>query len=118
MSIPDQTLEALVPNLILQPLVENALEHGVSRVAGPGRIEISARRDDEHLLITVRDNGPGVDSERSGVGLTNSRARLAQLYGDAAELSLSPAEGGGTAAVIRLPFHTASDLRAMENADA
>ncbi|MGZ7080757.1 MAG: sensor histidine kinase, partial [Thermoanaerobaculia bacterium] len=116
-TIADDTLEALVPNLILQPLVENALEHGFSRVAGEGRIEITARRDDENLEITIRDNGPGIEREQTGVGLTNTRARLSQLYGDASALSLAPAAGGGTLATIVVPFHTAHDLRATEQAD-
>jgi signal transduction histidine kinase len=116
-AIPEEMLDALVPNLILQPIVENALEHGVSRVAGEGRIEIAAHRDDEQLVLTIRDNGPGIENESRGVGLTNSRARLEQLYGEAGELTLSRADGGGTLAVIALPFHTSRDLRATERSD-
>ena len=72
---------ALVPNLILQPLVENAIKHGVSRIEGVGRIEISARREGSRLLIGVRDTGAGLASEHAteGVGLRNTRARLVQL---------------------------------------
>jgi two-component system LytT family sensor kinase len=116
-SIPDGAFEALVPNLILQPIVENALEHGVSRVEGEGRIQIAASRAGEDLVITVRDNGAGPGDVHPGVGLTNTRERLAQLYGDAAQLSLVAAEGGGTLASIALPFHTAMDLRATERID-
>lgn len=106
-AIDDETLAARVPNLILQPIVENALEHGAARVAGEGRIAIAARRDGARLLLTVRDNGPGLERDAdSGVGLGNTRARLAQLYGDAGTLTLEAAEGGGVIATIALPFHT------------
>jgi len=116
-NVPDEALEALVPNLILQPIVENALEHGVSKVDGEGRIEIAATRDDENLLLTVRDNGAGVGETHAGVGLTNTRERLAQLYGDAAGFRLTNADGGGTLASVFIPFHTAHDLRATERLD-
>jgi signal transduction histidine kinase len=101
---------APVPAFVLQPLVENALEHGVARLDGPGRVEVAARRDGAALVLTVRDNGPGprervVDGEdRAGVGLRNTRDRLAQLYGDAAGLSLRALAGGGAEAELRLPL--------------
>jgi len=107
--------EALVPNLILQPLVENAVKHGVSKINGAGRIEISARRVNESLVLSLRDNGPAIDGETSpieGIGLSNTRARLAQLYGTAQSLTLRPAETGGLIAEVSLPFHTGADLRA------
>ena len=98
-------LDALVPNLILQPIVENALEHGVARAGDEGFVEIRARRDGEEVVLTVRDDGPGLDAvEATGVGLANTRARLAQLYGGAASLALTAAQGGGTLATIRLPY--------------
>jgi two-component system LytT family sensor kinase len=104
-NIADDTQDALVPNLILQPIVENALEHGVNRVAGEGQIEIAARRDGDRLVLTVRDNGPGLDVQNAaGVGLANTRARLEQLYGDRASLELKDAEGGGVLAQITLPY--------------
>jgi glucose-6-phosphate-specific signal transduction histidine kinase len=100
----DDVLDALVPNLILQPLVENALEHGVSRVVA-GKVEIAARRDGARIVLSVRDNGPGLDAvHASGVGLTNTRARLDQLYAGAASLTFTAAEGGGTLATIELPY--------------
>jgi two-component system, LytTR family, sensor kinase len=119
----DDTLEALVPDLILQPIVENALEHGASRVEGIGEIVIGARRDvsdnGDRVVLSVRDNGPGLSgTPESGVGLANTRARLAQLYGDAGELTLSPAPEGGTIATITIPFHTAGDLRTTGELDA
>jgi two-component system LytT family sensor kinase len=117
-NIDEAALDALVPNLVLQPIVENALEHGASRAGGEGRIEISARRDGERILLAVRDNGPGLkDGVESGVGLANTRARLAQLYGDAAALALSSPPGGGVLAEIELPFHTGGDLRTNGVAD-
>lgn len=105
--IDPATLDALVPNLILQPLVENALEHGVSRVKGEGRIDIVSERRGESLVLTVRDNGPGLrDEPPAGVGVANTRARLAQLYGDEGTLTLTSADEGGTVAEIALPFRT------------
>lgn len=105
-TVAEDTLDALVPNLILQPIVENALEHGVNRAAGDGRITIGARRDGDRLVLSVRDNGPGLAEENeSGVGLANTRARLEQLYGARAMLALRNAEGGGTLAEITLPHH-------------
>ncbi|MEA2488708.1 MAG: two-component system, LytTR family, sensor kinase [Acidobacteriota bacterium] len=105
--IDPATTDALVPNLILQPIVENALEHGVSRNKGPGVVEIASERRGDVLVLTVRDNGPGIaDETRTGVGLTNTRARLSQLYGEAASVQLSAAAEGGTVAEIALPFRT------------
>jgi two-component system LytT family sensor kinase len=103
--VDDELLEALVPNLILQPIVENALEHGASRAEGVGEIAIAGRRDGDRLVLTVRDNGPGVDDaeRRIGVGLTNTRARLAQLYGEKARVSLSNEEGGALAEIV-IPY--------------
>ena len=106
--------DALVPNLILQPLVENAVEHGLARVEdGAGRLAIRARRAGDLLVLDVEDNGPGLtETQRDGgVGLKNTRARLEALYGDAATLALEPAPAGGTVATITLPFHTPQDLR-------
>ncbi|HEX6746420.1 MAG TPA: histidine kinase [Longimicrobium sp.] len=107
-------MDALVPNLVLQPLVENAVKHGVSRMKSGGRIHISARRDDGRVVLSVRDNGPGLGAEtpREGVGVRNTRQRLEQLYGDAQALVLRPADGGGVEAEVVLPYHTAGDLHA------
>ena len=114
---PD-TLAALVPSLILQPLVENAIEHGTSRIEreDSGRITVSAARSGDRLVLTVCDNGPGLGENDSrpvsGVGLRNTRERLAGLYGDAASLTLDSADGGGLCARVTLPYHTAADLHA------
>jgi glucose-6-phosphate-specific signal transduction histidine kinase len=104
-TIEPSTLDALVPNLILQPIVENALEHGASRVLGEGVVQIAARREGDRLAISVHDNGPGVGVRREGVGLGNTRARLAQLYGDKATVTLANAPDGGAVAEVVLPFH-------------
>ncbi|MCU1347802.1 MAG: histidine kinase internal region [Acidobacteria bacterium] len=113
MDLDEALLDALVPNLVLQPIVENALEHGAARAEGEGRIAIAAKREGDRLLLTVLDNGPGVSAGApSGVGLANTRARLEQLYSDEASLTLTSAPDGGALATIALPFHTAGDLRA------
>jgi two-component system LytT family sensor kinase len=92
----------------LQPLVENAVRHGIAKNAGAGLIAIRAVRTDEQLQISVSDNGPGMPAggigESKGIGLANTRKRLNQLYGDRAELVLRPREGGGTVATISIPF--------------
>lgn len=103
--------DALVPHFVLQPLVENAIEHGIARDPGAGRIWIRARADGGHCTIVVADDGPGPagGSEaavREGVGLTNTRRRLAALYGDAATLVLCPGEVRGTEVVVRIPHRT------------
>lgn len=115
--VPSDAQSALVPNLILQPLVENAVRHGVGGSTDAGRIGVHAHVESGMLHVVVRDNGPGlagteVDELEEGVGLRNVRERLRQLYGDEAGLSLSDAEGGGLAAEIVLPYHTRGDLRA------
>lgn len=106
-SVDEAALDARVPNFILQPLVENALEHGVSRASGEAEIEIRARRDGDRLVVSVHDRGPGLDanaSELGGVGLANTRERLAALYGDAASVTVRTEPEGGAAAEIRLPW--------------
>ncbi len=103
------TLDAEVPRLILQPLVENAIKHGVSKRVGPGTIRIASWRHDDMLWLEVRDNGLGLTaagrpSASGGVGLSNTRARLECLYGQAQSLEFS--EGAeGLAVRMRLPFH-------------
>jgi hypothetical protein len=111
-SADEQSMDALVPNLILQPIVENALEHGASRAIGQGEVSIQASRDAEDLVVAVRDNGPGLTSAvpERGVGLRNTESRLEQLYGDAASFILDSPDGGGVLAIIRVPYHTAADL--------
>lgn len=101
--------DAAVPPLLIQPLVENALEHGVEPSTGAGHVEVSCRREGESLRIDVSDRGPGLPSSQGagGIGLANVRSRLAHLFADTARLSLVPRSGGGATATIRLPFQTA-----------
>lgn len=106
--VDDDVRNALVPNLVLQPLVENALKHGVTAIEGPGHVEVAARRDGNAIVLTVRDNGPGPARPNiDGLGLRNTTARLTQLYGETQSFSLRPAAGGGTIAEVRLPYHVA-----------
>ena len=106
--VDSETLDAEVPRLILQPLVENAIKHGVSPRSGRGLIQISSRLRDNALWIEVRDNGVGLDGKgrsrlRSGVGLSNTRARLECLYGTAHRLEFS--EGSeGLAVQMQIPL--------------
>ena len=105
--VPPELMEACVPNLILQPLVENAIRHGIARSSAAGLVEIGAWRENGSLLLSVRDDGPGLagaESGREGVGLSNTRARLARMYGDRQRLELANAEGGGARVTIRLPY--------------
>ena len=113
--IDPEVLQALVPNLIVQPLVENAIQHGVSKTDGKGYLAVRAWREDEHLCLSVRDNGSsfsgdGAANLTEGIGLTNTRARLQQMYGAAQSLTFRAADGGGLIAQITLPYHTAADL--------
>lgn len=111
--------DALVPNLVLQPIVENAIKHGSSRVEGVGRVDVRAVVQGDTLLLTVRDNGPGdggAEPSSTGIGIRNTVARLEQLYGDAASFSLRTADDGGATAELRMPYHTAAELRPSASA--
>jgi two-component system LytT family sensor kinase len=109
--IDDAVLNAAVPRFILQPLVENALRHGVSVRSDRVVVEIGVRRTGDRLQLWVRDDGPGIDASAAGrgVGLENTRQRLQTLYGDAATFVLQPAEGGGAIARVDLPYHTVAE---------
>jgi LytS/YehU family sensor histidine kinase len=97
-------LDLLVPNLVLQPLVENAVRHGIAPRAEGGRIEVIARVAAGLLTVEVLDDGPGPSGEISeGVGLSNTRARLEQLYGAAARLELGAGPHGGFLARLTIP---------------
>lgn len=106
--ISPKTLDAFVPNMFLQPLVENSIRHGIAPKESGGCIEINSRRIGETLEIYVRDNGLGISSNKTntsgdGIGLTNTRARLRHLYGEAHEFELSePADGG---VMINMTIH-------------
>jgi two-component system, LytTR family, sensor kinase len=112
MRVEPDTLDALVPNLILQPLVENAVRHGVAPRAAPGTVGVAVEREDGLLRVTVYDDGPGLkrgqqDAGGGGIGLSNTRARLAQLYGARHRFSVRDREGGGVEAVLAIPFRRA-----------
>jgi sensor histidine kinase YesM len=122
----DSTLSALVPSLVLQPLAENAVRHGVEKVRGLGRLVIETALEQDMIVLRVRDNGPGAPpesgrrafvgstsaGERSGgLGLRNTVARLDQLYGTAARFTLRPDPRGGTVAEVRIPYHSNTELR-------
>lgn len=107
--IAPETLDTRVPNLILQPLVENAIRHGLSKQTAAGRINVRAARENGWLTIEVADNGAGIAPENfdriltSGLGLSNTRARLEQLYGENFRLQLERAAEGGLLVTLRLP---------------
>jgi two-component sensor histidine kinase len=106
LDVADDTLDAAVPNLILQPLVENALRHGLQDKPGAGILRISTMRDGDQLHLRVDDDGLGLPSAGTaeGIGLGNTRSRLRMLFGDGARLELTAIPGGGTRAEVRLPF--------------
>jgi two-component system, LytTR family, sensor kinase len=114
-SADSDLLAARVPNMILQPLAENAMEHGVSHAGGFGKISISAHRDGDQLVLIVEDSGGqggGLDDDDAlsgdqpsrGFGLRHARDRLQQLYGANSSLELTPTAEGGMKAEIRIPL--------------
>jgi sensor histidine kinase YesM len=107
-AVEEDALDAPVPHMILQPLVENAIKHGVAPCGG-GRVEVRARVSGERLEVEVLDSGSGPRvgeaAEVAGVGVANTRARLRQMYGEAASFELRPRPGGGTSASLSLPLH-------------
>ncbi|HEX2205407.1 MAG TPA: sensor histidine kinase [Longimicrobium sp.] len=107
MDVPAELLHLAVPSLVLQPLVENAVRHGVAKSPGPGRVAVRAFRDGESLVLEVSDTGAGFDGERrsGGVGLANVAERLAQLYGARAALACGNLPGGGARVTVTLPVH-------------
>jgi LytS/YehU family sensor histidine kinase len=110
-NIEDGVRAALVPSLILQPLVENAIRHGISPRAGAGYVQVTARRLGDKLSITILDDGVGVRARRSrersrgtGLGLTNTATRLNHLYGENHEFESGPRDEGGYSVRITIPF--------------
>ncbi len=100
-------MDVLVPTLILQPLVENAIRHGLEPMVRPGTLTIEAQADGDTLWLRVRDDGAGLSKHRlrrEGVGLTNTRARLERLYGDQAALTVRENPGGGVLVDIYIPL--------------
>ena len=111
-SLDPATLDAAVPNLVLQPLVENAIKHGISRRTRPGTVRLAARRVEGRLQLEVVDDGPdGSSVEREsggnrqgGIGLTNTRARLENIYGTDYHLEMTPRPEGGMRVFLDLPW--------------
>ena len=107
--IDPESLDALLPNLILQPIVENAFQHGISERIGPGSITVTAKRRGKDLVLQVQDNGRGLtetSAAREGLGLANTRARIEQLYGAACNFELENAAEGGVVVTMEIPFST------------
>ena len=107
--VSPEALESRVPNLLLQPLVENAIQHGVSPKRGPGRVTVSGKVVEGQLQLEVFDDGVGIvsakiDRLREGIGLSNTRERLSRLYGAASQLVLKSEPGRGTSVSIVLPY--------------
>ena len=110
---PSSVTNALVPNFILQPLVENALHHGLRDLETGARLDVDASRYDGVVRIEVRDNGVGLPpkwrlDDVTGVGLRNTQARLRQRYGDEHHFELHSPPEGGTAVILEIPYHPAA----------
>jgi len=114
MRVDPAALDALTPQLFFQPLVENAIRHGVAERESGGVIEIRAERRDGMMRLEVRDNGPGLNVSREnlieGVGLSNTRSRLGYLYGSEGRFDVGNAEEGGLIVVAEFPFHTETEI--------
>ena len=113
MQIEPETLAASTPYLILQPLVENAIRHGIAPRSQPGRVVIRAHRDDGLLILQVSDNGAGLAPglaapAREGVGLSSTRARLEKLYGEEQHFEMKNGPSGGFVVTLTFPFQPAS----------
>lgn len=108
--ISPEAMEARIPNLLLQPIVENAIIHGVAPKAGSGRVEIRGYVADGRLHLEVGDDGPGIPSDagraKEGIGLANTRERLAKIYGARSQLSLRSEPGRGVCVQIFFPYRT------------
>jgi two-component sensor histidine kinase len=111
--IAEETKAALIPNLILQPIVENAIRHGVEPRTRPGRIVLRSFTQENRLILEVEDNGPGLpkNSSREGIGLSNTKARLKALHGTAGALETASSDTGAKVR-ITVPFrHTRQEAR-------
>jgi sensor histidine kinase YesM len=119
LNVEPETLDASVPNMLLQPLVENAIKHGISPRPEGGNIEVYARRLDGKLYVEVTDDGLGMHEQPNGngVGLVNTRERLKHLYGHAQAFNVSSFPGRGVTIRITLPFREADNNGHDTNAD-
>jgi two-component system LytT family sensor kinase len=110
-TVEPEALDCKVPGLLLQPIVENAVRHGVARVDGPSLVEIRAQREGGALCLSILDNGPGISEEisrREGIGMANTRERLEKYYGPAQSFRYSNRAAGGLSVNIRLPFRVSN----------
>jgi two-component system, LytTR family, sensor kinase len=111
LAVAPETLDASVPNLVLQPIVENAIRHGIAPRSSAGLIEIRAERRDGMIELQVIDDGPGLkpgnEEFKEGIGLANTRARLRRLYGDGHRIEIKDADEGGLAVKLSIPFRQA-----------
>ncbi|MDT7806634.1 MAG: two-component system, LytTR family, sensor kinase [Acidobacteriota bacterium] len=116
LEVDPQVLDCRVPNLILQPIVENAIRHGVAPRSAPGHVHVRAARAGSALRLEVRDNGRGLPEgavavrcatpqQQGGVGLSNTRARLQQLYGSAYRFEIANDPSGGVVVTMEIPLH-------------
>lgn len=118
---PEDVHHAKIPHLLLQPLVENAFQHGLEHATENGRLSVCLRRENDSLVCTVTDNGAGirelqsigVAGKNSGIGLANTRERLQQLFGPRQSLEISSAEGSGCSVIIRMPYLTDQAVMAL-----
>jgi two-component system, LytTR family, sensor kinase len=114
LDIAADTLDAQVPHLLLQPLVENAVRHGIARLSAGGEIQLVSRHDRDRLQLAIRDNGPGFDDmnearSKSGLGLRATQERLQTLYGNDHALNLHSPPEGGIEVCLQIPFHQMRD---------
>jgi len=114
-NVRDEALNALVPSMLLQPLIENSIKHGLSKLEQGGKITITATIDEQNLVLTIADNGPGIPEPMlgdslatfKGVGLVNVRERLKEMYGSNQSFTFSNQEPSGCKATVVLPYETA-----------
>jgi two-component system, LytTR family, sensor kinase len=111
--VDPRALDAAIPVLLLQTVVENAIRHGLARRTNAGRIDVAVRRDSDRVTVTVRDDGDGLEGGRpEGLGISNTRARLHGLFGATHELDVANADGGGVRVTITFPYRTVEEVEA------
>ena len=111
LSVDADALEGMVPRFLLQPIVENCIEHGISRIREAGLIHASVRKSGDQLQFSIRDNGPGLGGKKEhqghGIGLSNTAARLAQIYPSNHQITWGEPECGGFEVRIAIPYERA-----------